>query len=371
MRVLVAPEAYTGELSASAVGEALASGWSRTAPQDVLTVVPMSGAGRGFVDALDATLRGERIERQVRGPSGAPVPGTVLVVERGGTRTAFVEAASACGTHLSVDGDPLAATSAGVGDLVSLALEAGAARVVVGLDDSAAPDGGAGLLAALGGRADVPLDAGAAGLAGITAVDLDPVRARIGDAELMVATDIGRPLLGLFGAVKTDGPRVGLGDADIARVDALLDAFVVAVCGAEPARRRVADAAGAGAAGGVGFALQALGASVVPGVATVAETVGLLAAARASDLVLTGTPSYDVTSREGTVVYGVAAVAADALRPCVVLADRVEVGARERRAMGVEAAYAAADLLGAQASAEPETRLAHLAERVARTWSHA
>ncbi|WP_262851850.1 glycerate kinase [Mumia quercus] len=371
MRVLVAPEAYAGLLSAPAAGEALATGWSRTAPQDVLDVVPMSGAGRGFVDALDATLRGERIERDVRGPSGAPVPGTVLVVESGGTRTAFVEAASACGAHLGAGGDPLAATSAGVGELVALALEVGAARVVVGLDDSAALDGGAGLLAALGGRADVPLDAGAERLAGITAVDLDPVRARLGTAELVVATDIGRPLLGLFGAVKTDGPGLGLGDADVARADALLDAFVVAACGAEPARRKGADASGAGAAGGVGFALQALGASVVPGVATVAETVGLLDAARASDLVLTGTLSYDVTSREGTVVYGVAAVAAAALRPCVVLADRVEVGARERRAMGVEAAYAAADLLEAQAGADPGERLARLAERVARTWSYA
>ncbi|QMW67709.1 glycerate kinase [Mumia sp. ZJ1417] len=368
MRVLVAPGAFAGALSASAAGEAIASGWSRTAPGDVLDIVPMSGAGRGFVDALHASVGGERTEVDVRGPLGGPVRGLMLLADDG-RRTAFVESASACGPHVAVRRAPLEATSAGVGDLIAAALEAGAQRIVVGLGDSATTDGGAGMLSALGARADVPLAAGPGGLAGVSAVDLGPVRERIGPTELVVATDVGSPMLGLFGAVRSDGPGKGLDDAAVARVDTILDAFVVAVCGPGPAQRRVADAAGAGAAGGLGFALQVLGATSVPGVAAVADLVGLQAAARATDVVLTGVDAYDVTSREGTVVYGVAAVAGAALRPCVVLADRVEVGARERRAMGVEAAYATADLLGEQAGDDAGERLARLAERIARTWS--
>ncbi len=370
MRVLVAPGAFGGTLSASAAGEAIASGWARTSPGDTVDVVPMAGADQGFVEALHASCGGDRLEVDARGPFGGPVRGLVLLLDDAGLRTAYVDSASVCGPDGEARRAPEDASTAGVGDLVAAAIEAGAARVVVGLGAGIATDGGAGMLGALGARADVPLDAGPAGLVGVTSVDLDAVRAQLGHTELVVATDVASPLLGLFGAVRADGPGKGLDEAAVARVDRVLDAYVVAVCGGEPARRRIADLPGAGAGGGLGFALLALGASVQPGVATVADRVGLATAARVSDLVLTGTGAYDVTSREGTVVFGVASVAGDALRPCVVLADRVEVGARERRAMGVEAAYAIADLEGAERFAsDPAGALVGLAARVARTWS--
>jgi glycerate kinase len=257
-----------------------------------------------------------------------------------------------------------------VGEAVAAAVDAGATTVVVGLGGSATNDGGAGLLGALGATADVPLDGGPDGLRGLGRLDLTAARDRLDGITLVAATDVDVPLLGMFGATKTFGPQKGLPEDDILVVDRILDDLVVGACGSAPADRRVADQPGAGAAGGLGFALMLLGASTRPGVELVVEAVGLPAACAGHDLVVTGEGTYDHSSRSGKVVHGVASTAAAAARPCIVLAGQVTVGAREMRAMGVESAYAAADLVGADRSMEdPYGSLALLAERVARTWS--
>jgi glycerate kinase len=102
----------------------------------------------------------------------------------------------------------------------------------------------------------------------------------------------------------------------------------------------------------------------------VAGAVELPVRARAADLVLTGEGAFDFSSRSGKVPYGVATVAAEALRPCIALAGQVLVGSREMRALGIESAYSLVDLVGEeQAFADPAGSLSRLAERVARTWS--
>jgi glycerate kinase len=366
MRVLVAPDAFGGTLTAPQAARAIIEGWRRHAPDDELTQAAMADGGPGFVDVLHEALAGDLAVVTARGPLGTTVPVTVL--HAGGT--AYVESAQACGLHLVDPPDPLNASTYGVGQAVAAAVDAGANRVVVGLGGSATNDGGAGLLAALGATADLPLDAGPAGLAGIGRLDLAPALARLRGVELVIAADVDVALLGMFGATKTFGPQKGLSDEQIITVDGVLDRLVVAACGPTPAERRVADTKGAGAAGGLGFALLLLGGSVVSGIDLVADAVGLRSQAAAHDLVVTGEGTYDFSSRAGKAVYGVASAAAAAARPCIVLAGQVSVGSREMRAMGVESAYAVADVVGVEASmAEPHAGLAALAERVARTWS--
>ncbi|MET0929015.1 MAG: glycerate kinase [Aeromicrobium sp.] len=366
MRVLVAPDAFGGTLTAPEAARAITEGWQRHAPDDVLTPAAMSDGGPGFVDVLHAATGGGLTVLTVRGPLGTEVPATVLRVGD----TAHVESAQACGLHLTDPKDPLAASTYGVGQVVAAAIDAGARRIVIGLGGSGTNDGGAGLLAALGATADVPLDRGPAGLVGIETMDLSAARERVSGIELVIAADVDVSLLGMFGATKTFGPQKGLTDEQIIAVDGWLDRLVVAACGPAPAQRRVADASGAGAAGGLGFALMLLGGTVVSGIDLVADAVGLTTQAAAHDLVVSGEGTYDFSSRAGKVVYGVASVAAAAARPCIVLAGQVVVGSREMRAMGVESAYAVADAVGLEASlAEPSRHLADLAERVARTWS--
>lgn len=368
MRVLVATDKFAGTLSAAEAGRAIAEGWRRTAPGDTVTVAAMADGGPGFIDVLSASGVGRLQAVTVRDPLGDPVPATLLL---DGT-TAYVESAQACGLHLLADDarSPWTVSTFGVGQAIGAAIDAGARRVVIGLGGSATADGGAGLLAALGATADVALDAGPRGLEGVTSVALDAVRERVSGVELVAAADVQTPLLGMFGATKVFGPQKGLSDEDILAVDRILDRYVDAVCGATPAERRVADEPGAGAAGGLGFALLVLGASVRSGIELVAEAVGLPDAAATHDLVVTGEGAFDYSSRAGKVVHGVAQIAQRSALPCLVLAGRVDVGSREMRALGIESAYGMVDYVGEEAALRaPAEQLSALAARVARTWS--
>ncbi|HET9842333.1 MAG TPA: glycerate kinase [Nocardioides sp.] len=360
MRVLIAPDKFAGTLTAVEAARSMADGWSRQAPDDVLDLAPMADGGPGFVDVLHEALDGDLVAATVTGPHHEQVPGAVLV--RGGR--AWVESAQACGLALTGGERAESATTWGVGELLMQAIEAGATDIVVGLGGSGTNDGGAGLLAALGATADRPLDHGAAGLAGITSVDLSAPRARLEGVTLTCGSDVDSPLTGLFGATKTFGPQKGIAEDRLPALDGVLEELAAAT------DRRTALEKGAGAAGGLGFALLLLGATRRPGFDVVAGAVDLPARARAADLVLTGEGAFDFSSRSGKVPYGVASVAAEALRPCVALAGRVLVGAREMRALGIESAYSLVELVGEErALGDPAGSLAQLAERVARTWS--
>lgn len=372
MRVLIAPDKFAGTLTAVEAADAIAAGWAEHAPDDDLTLSAMADGGAGFVDVLHAALGGELHVTTVRGPLGGSAPVTLLVTDGEAGPVVYVESAQACGLQLVPAGirDAEAATTYGVGEAIAAALTLSPATVVVGLGGSATNDAGAGLLAALGARADGPLDSGARGLADVRSIDAGVARRRLEGVELVVATDVDNPLLGMFGATATFGAQKGLDDDARQRVDRVLDGFVDAVCGSAPVQRRVAEAAGAGAAGGLGFALLLLGGHRRSGIELVAERTGLLARAGRHDLVLTGEGAYDFSSRAGKVVHGVAQVAAQAARPCVVLAGQVLVGSREMRAMGVESAYSMTDLVGERSAlADPAAGLRALARRVARTWS--
>ena len=388
MRVLVSPDSFGDTLTAVEAGAAIAAGWARTAPGDEVTVSPVSDGGPGFVDVLHAALGGQLVAVTVAGPAGDPVPAVLLLTDDvddagagSGGRTAWVEAAQACGLPLRPPGaDPETLSTVGVGQLVAAGLEAGARRVVVGLGGSATTDGGAGLLAGLGATAAPAgaLTGGPAALAELSALDVGPARDRVAGAQLVVATDVDTPLLGLRGAAAVFGPQKGLAPDRLRPVDEIVAGYAALVegsAGRGAAGRvgigsRLTLTPGAGAAGGLGFALLALGARRVEGIGTVADAVGTRAALAGSDLVVTGEGAFDFSSRSGKVVSGVARLAGQAGVPCIVLAGRVEVGSREMRTMGVESGYAMADLVGAAASLErPAESLAALAERVARTWS--
>ncbi len=359
MRVLIAPDKFAGTLTAVEAAEAIAAGWRRQAPGDELDLAPMADGGPGFVDVLHTALGGELAAVTVSGPHGAAVPAVVLHVGD----TAYVESAQAAGLHL-LDGDPETASSRGVGELVLAAVAAGATTVVVGLGGTGTNDGGAGVLAAWGATSDGVLDGGAAALGSLTRVDLAPARQRLAGVTLVAASDVDNPLTGLFGATKTFGPQKGIGEERIAEVDGWLEAFATAT------DRRTSLQKGAGAAGGVGYALLVLGASRHPGIGLVTDAVSLAERARRADLVVTGEGSFDFSSRAGKVPYGVAGVASEALRPCIVLAGQVLVGSREMRALGIESAYSLVDLVGEErAFAAPAEALSDLAARVARTWS--
>lgn len=365
MRVLIAPDDFTGTLSAAQAAEAIAAGWRWSAPDDALTLLPLSDGGPGFVQVIAAATDAEMVPVGVRGPMGETAIGVIAIVER----TAYVESAHGCGLAL-VDPqrrDAGAATSYGVGQLIAAAIDSGARTIVVGLGGTASTDGGAGMLAALGATATdtagapVALDAGGACLVDVAAVDLRPALERFADVEFIAATDVDAPLLGPQGAARGFAPQKGATADDVEVLEqALLDFSRACTSGGG-----MADLPGAGAAGGLGFALMLLGARRVAGIDVVREAVGLDDAIAGSDLVVTGEGSFDWQSLRGKAVTGLAAAALDRGRPVVVIAGRVEVGRREYAALGITEAYA----IGEEPGPNPAAVLARAAARVADQWS--
>ena len=364
MRILIAPDKFAGTLTAVQAAEAIAAGWRRTAPGDELLLAPLADGGPGFVDVLHDALGGQLHAVSVTGPLGEQVPGSVLLVED----TGYVESAQACGLHLvpADRRDPETVTSYGVGELVAAAAEAGARRIVVGLGGSAGNDGGAGLLAALGAQPADQLRRGGIGLADLTGLDLAPARDRVAGLQLVAASDVDNPLLGLRGASNVFGPQKGASQDQVQRMDAALTRL------ADLADKKLAGAKGAGAAGGLGYGLLLLGAERVPGIQTVLDTVGLADLMAKADLVVTGEGCFDFQSLRGKVVSGVAALAGQHATPCIVVAGQVKAGRREMGALGVESAYAVTETAGSrqESMARPADHLERLSAQVARTWSH-
>ena len=372
MRVLICPDKFAGTLSAPEVAEAVATGWLSKAPDDDPVRRPLADGGPGFVEVLAGALGGRRVPVTATDPVGRPVGAEVLVTDDG---TAYVESAMACGLHLLAETErsPRAATSYGLGLLLTAAVEAGAHRVVVGLGGSATNDGGAGMLTALGAT---PLDGagsalpyGGAALAAVAALDGTP---RLRGAALVAATDVDNPLVGLHGASNVFGPQKGATREDVLLLDAALERFAGVLERDLPTcPPGLARLPGAGAAGGLGAAILALGGRCESGIGLVSAAIGLDAALDGADLVITGEGSFDHQSLRGKVVAGVAGAARDRGKPCVVVAGRVTTGRREAAAAGVTEAFSLVDHFGTveEAMARPADGLRAIAARLASQWS--
>ena len=237
----------------------------------------------------------------------------------GTSHEAFIEMAVVAGLGSS-DRTPeaaLAATTYGVGELVLDAIACGSQTIYLGLGGSATNDGGAGFLQALGARLldvdgrDIPT--GLVGLEKVASIDLAPAVQALGPARLIALSDVTNPLVGSRGALRVFGPQKGLAqdpdaldayDRWMVRYGALLDAACRAV--AAPRFRSLAGVPGAGAAGGLGAAVLALGGALTPGIDAVLDRAGFDEALRGCDVVVTGEGLMDGQTAGGKAPLGVA-----------------------------------------------------------------
>ncbi len=384
MRVLICPQAFSGTLTAVQAAEAIASGWRKRAPSDDLTTAPLSAGGPGFLDVLGAALDGVTIGVTVSDPLGRDVPAAVLIVQRGGRRTAYLEAAQSIGLHhlAAHDRNPLVTSSYGVGQLISVALSEGVDRIVVSVGGGATNDGGAGLIAALGVGDQHALACGAGRLADLSddaLLGIHRLAARLREVELVVATEDGSPLLGLRGTSAEHAHRKGAAPHDISALESGLGRFTEVMRRALPPGkdllsgldRRIDREPGSGAGGGIGYAVMSLGGRRSSATELVLDAWGFADLLSATDLVITGEGRLDWRSLTGGTVYAVARAAAERGLPTVVLAGQVEVGRRETMALGVAGTYAVAERPAqvAAAMADPVGTLADRAARLAGTWS--
>lgn len=305
---LAAPASLKGVLGAADAASALVEGF-RAAGAGV-TELPIADGGSGTAEVLARALGGEWHEATVPDPLGRPVSARWLLLPDG---TAVVESAEAIGLARLRPGelDPMRASSRGLGELIHAALDAGPDALLVCLGDSATVDGGAGVMEVLGGF---------------------PVPAR-------AACDVRNPLLGERGAAAVFGPQKGASAEQVEELEARL-----------AARRSLspfADMVGAGAAGGLGATMAALGAELVQGAELVLDLIGFRARAREVDLVVTGEGTVDRTTAEGKAPGAALRICRDEGVRCAVFGGRVaeELPGAELHQLSGDPARAREDLV--------------------------
>ena len=308
MRALACPASYKGALTAVAAARALANGL-RAGGLDA-EECPVADGGEGTAEVLHASLGGEWRVARVADPLGRPVQARWLLLPDG---IGVVETAAAIGLPLLApeERDPLHASSRGFGELIAAALDAGATPLLLCLGGTATVDGGAGMREALRGRSDTVL--------------------RGSTAAVDVATRLGS-------AARLYGPQTGASPADVAELERRL--------AADPVLAPYAELDGSGAAGGIGAAAAALGATLVPGARLVLETIGFRRRLDGAALAVTGEGELDATTDEGKAPAAVARACAEARVRCVVAAGRVvePLAAVESRALSGDPAATERDL---------------------------
>jgi glycerate kinase len=300
----------------------MAAGVSAVWPAAEVLERPTSDGGNGLLEACARLLGGTLAEHEVRGPLGDPVRARAL---RAG-RQVVIESAEACGLHLMSPERraPLLATTRGVGELLGVAIEGGAAEVVLGLGGSGTVDGGTGMARALGWRfedeAGAPLAEGGGSLTRLDRVQAPP---RNLGARVTALCDVENPLLGDEGAARVYGPQKGAGPEEVE----VLEAGLARLADVLEARLglAVAGLAGAGAAGGLGAGARAfLGAELVSGAEWMIERTGLRDLLAGADLVVTGEGRYDAQSGMGKVAGRVVEAARAAGVPVLLVCGRVD-----------------------------------------------
>ena len=311
MRVVVALDSFKGSLDSRAAGEAVRDGVLRVVPDADVVVVPVADGGEGTLEAL-AHRVSSWVEVETVDAVGRPLRAPYAVLDDG---TAVVEAARTVGLG-SVDRVdhtlPPRASSYGVGVQLAHALASGAGEVLVGLGGSACTDGGTGLLRALG------VDVRSTSAEGNPLWELDRLAGPLPDlSRVVVLSDVVNPLLGPDGAARVFGPQKGATDEQVEHLETQMRRWATGL-------GDVAARPGAGAAGGIGGALLAGGATVVAGFARLAALIGLPETVRGADLVVTGEGSLDRQTTMGKAPDGVARLGRRAGALVVGLGGRVE-----------------------------------------------
>lgn len=287
MHVLALPDKFRGTATAAEVAAAVAAGARSVGAR--AREVPVSDGGEGFLDVFGGPNR----TTVVSGPLGVPVEAGWRLHGR----VAVVEMARASGLALAggPDGnDPVAADTAGTGELIAAALDAGARRILVGHGGSASTDGGLGALRAL-----------------------FPV-ARLRGVELVAAVDVQTRFLDaadVFAAQK--GASAAQVELLRRRLERLAQVYL------DEHGVDVVPLDGGGAAGGLAGGLAAVGATVVSGFELITEELDLVSAVQRADLVVTGEGFVDAASFHGKVVGGVIELARELDVPVLVVAGEV------------------------------------------------
>ena len=338
-RILVAPSGFKESLSPEGVCQAVAAGVRRLLPGAVVVELPLVDGGEGSAATMARATGGDLVTTRVTGPVGDPVDSYLARLGGSAQRTWLVEMAAAAGLRLVPAGmrDPGATTTTGVGELISVALDNGARRIIIGCGDSGTCDGGAGALVALGARL---LDAGGdevdpigSNLARIQRIETSGMDHRLRDVEVLVAGNMHNLLTGERGVEQVEALAAGL----VHWAGLLTEAFP-----AQAAHRDLLTGPGTGASGGLGAGLAAgLGARLCSRFDVLMDAdlcgVDLDAQIDRADLVITAEGAVDFQTPRGKIPAEVGRRAKLAGKPVIALAGSLGQGSEAVHAAGIDA----------------------------------
>jgi glycerate 2-kinase len=338
MKVVVAPNAFKGTLTAAQAAHAIARGVREAMPDAEVVEIPVADGGDGTVEALVSANHGEYRTAQVDGPLGDPVAARFGVIDGG--RCSVVELATASGLALIPESrrDPRRAGTYGFGQLLQAARETGSSRIIAGIGGSATNDGGAGMAQALGYRLldaqGRELERGGAALARLAHIDASGFDLAWRSVSVEVACDVNNPLTGPQGASAVYGPQKGADLEAVRELDAALAHFAEVI--ERDLGRSVLSIPGAGAAGGAGAGLVAfLDATLVPGAPLIVAAAGFDGALAGAGLVITGEGRVDGQTAYGKAPGEVAKRARAAGVPVLLLAGSKGPGWEALSRLGV------------------------------------
>lgn len=343
MKVVIAIDSLKGSLSSMEAGYAICEGIKRAHSDAEVIVRPLADGGEGTVDALVAGMNGKEQTVIVADPLGRPISAVYGMIEE--SKIAIMEMSAAAGITLVTDEErnPLNTTTYGVGEMIKDAIEKGCREFIIGIGGSATNDGGIGMLQALGfGLLDEEgrqVAYGAKGLKDIVTITSDNVIPQLKDCIFHIACDVNNPLCGSKGASAVYGPQKGADEAMVADMDKWLADY--AKLTNEQYNETVSkDAAGTGAAGGLGFAFLAyLNGSLEPGIDLILEQTKLEEYVKDADVVVTGEGRLDFQTAMGKAPIGVAKLAKKYGKKVVAFAGSVTKDAVECNKNGIDAFF--------------------------------
>ena len=312
MKVVIAIDSFKGCMSSVVAGNAAKHGLLSVTDAEA-SVFPVADGGEGTTRVLTEGLKGIFVSVSVHGPLGKLVEAEYGILPGG--NTAVMEMAQASGLTLisEKERDPLNANTAGMGEMILDALSRGVNDFVIGIGGSATTEAGIGMLYALGYRfydsEGEEVQPYLKHLGSIAEIRGDRVPAELDNCSFHIACDVTNPLCGENGAVFVYGRQKGVDPEQMEEFDAMLSHFAdVTESFTECDNRNIA---GAGAAGGLGFAFSSFMKNVemLPGIQVVSEAIGLKAAMSEADIVITGEGKIDMQTRNGKVPYGIASMA--------------------------------------------------------------
>jgi glycerate kinase len=324
MKIVLAPDAFKGSLTAIEAANTMKKAIHDSFPDWKPETIPMADGGEGTLDALLNATGGKRISIRCRGPLGNCISTSYGIIEE---KTAAIECAKIIGLTLveKEKRNPDITTSFGIGEVIMDALARGCTRFIVGLGGSATNDGGLGMLQALGMHAynqdGKKIGPYGRDLLNLSAVDVSKLDKRLENVSIHVACDVTNPLCGSQGASAVFGPQKGATKEQVLAYDKALEKYSDGI--ESEIGRDFREVPGAGAAGGLGFALLALGAKLTSGAKLIAEAARLKEVLKDADLVITGEGQSDEQTLYGKAPGYVAELATELNVPAVLLSGAV------------------------------------------------